>query len=148
MGFSIKPVLIILNYRDVGGGDTSFVSLIAVPLRLVESLLGNPAAVPDLRLFNVKMMALAGPVGGSPVAEGLDALGTMGVILMAVGVAILVALPYRRAVTGRMPAAYFLAIFSPALATVRNSMAPLVAQIALGVLLVWLTRRLAIDDSR
>ena len=147
MGFSIKPVLVIINYRELGGSDTGFVSLVAVPLRLMESILGTSGAGPDFRLFNVKMMTLAGPIGGSPVAEGLDALGFTGVILMAVALALLIAAPYRRAIAGQLPPAYFLAVFSPALATVRNSMAPLVVQIALGAAVVWFSRRLAVDDA-
>jgi len=146
MGFSIKPVLVILGYRELGGEDTNFVSLVAVPMRLLESLLGTATVGSDLRLFNVKIMSLSGPIGGSPVAEGLDALGAIGVILMALAVAVLIAVPYRRAVTGRLSPAYFLAVFSPVLATVRNSMAPLLVQIALGFVVVWLSRRLAADD--
>jgi len=138
LGFSLRPVTEVLRWNDGGLPHTWFVSFIAVPLRLLEKLLewhGGPPAV-DPRLFNVKVATLAGPIGGSPIAEGYDAAGLFGVVVVAAGLAWLicrVSSPGRR---GVVQDAAFPIVLLPLAIAVRNSFAPVVVQVAVGLAIV------------
>ena len=142
LGFSIRPTAEALRWANTGQEPTWFVSFVAVPLRLVESLTGwhGGPPTPDYRLFNVKVNDLVGAIGGSPVAEGYDAAGTVGVAVV-LGV---IGFVLSRVARGPFDTAVSLALFPvivlPLTIAVRNSFAPVIPQILLGLAVVFLAR--------
>ena len=133
MGFSLRPVVVVLGWDEPLRGGVTFV---AVPVRLLESFLGRHGGPPayDDRLFNVEIANRVGQIGGSPVAEAFYNFGTLGVVLfMAVLGAVLVRLE-------RRPDAVLGVVLLPLLIQVRNSFAPVPVQIGVGLLLVALSR--------
>lgn len=148
LGFSIRPTLEALRWEESGLAHTAFISFVAVPVRFAEALAGVPEPTTDLRLFNVKVAALSGPIGGSPVAEGYDAAGTLGVVLTMAAIAAVVALISRDPTRSPIGAAIFPVVFLPLTIAVRNSFAPVVVQIALGLAVVLVATRHRAPASR
>ncbi|TWP52410.1 O-antigen polysaccharide polymerase Wzy [Lentzea tibetensis] len=133
LGFSLRPTVVVLGWDEPGRGGAT---LVAVPLRVVESLTGWHGGPPahDTRLFNVEIADRVGQIGGSPVAEAYHNFGIVGVALF-LGVA--------GAVLGRLERCSGVVlgvVLLPVLIQVRNSFAPVPAQIAFGLLLVGIAR--------
>jgi hypothetical protein len=133
MGFSLRPVVVVLGWGEPPRGGVTFV---AVPVRFLESFLGWHGGPPvyDDRLFNIEIANRLGQIGGSPVAEAYHNFGTLGVVLFMAALGALLARLERRsdAVLG--------VVLLPLLIQVRNSFAPVPVQIGIGLLLVALTR--------
>ena len=139
MGFSLRPATVVLGWHSSGepfrGGET----LVAVPLRLIESLTGRHGALPtyDDRLFNVEIMERVGPIGGSPIAEGYHNFGMLGVVLFMAAVGFVLALVERAPRTPRSDARIGIVLL-PLLSQIRNSFAPVPVQLLFGFLLLGL----------
>lgn len=144
LGFSIRPTTEVLRWQDTDPSYSWFISLIAVPLRLIESLTGWHGGAPanDERLFNVKINNLVGPIGGSPIAEGYDAAGLFGVLLVMAAIAAALSFVTRRTCTTAIHLALFPVVALPLVISVRNSFAPVLPQMLLGLLTVFLATRL------
>jgi len=143
LGFSLRPTTDVLRWSDAGSPHSHFISFVAVPVRLIEKLTGwhgGPPAV-DTRLFNVKVNELAGPIGGSPVAEGYDAGGTAGVVAVMIGIALLLSWLWSRPRRCAFDLAVLPVVLLPVLVSVRNSFAPVLPQMALGLVIVYLAAR-------
>jgi hypothetical protein len=145
LGFSLRPTTEVLRWQDGGLEQTHFVSFFAVPIRLIEKFTGWHGGAPavDQRLFNVKINALAGPIGGSPVAEAYDAAGTFGVILVMVILAVVISRISRRAPRTALECAMFPVVLLPLVIAVRNSFAPVLPQMAIGIVVSALVARAA-----
>lgn len=139
LGASLYTVVVSLRWHAGGEEHDGFLSLLIVPLRLYERLLtplGAPPGDSDLRLFNVKINALEGPYGGSPVAEGYQALGLPGVVLTMAVIGALLGATCRLAYRSPAFLACAVVVLFPLFLNVRNSFAPLPFQLALGLLVV------------
>lgn len=90
MGYSIYPVVVVENWMESGDKPMNGVTLIAPLIRAAEGLFGTAAPVPDFRLFHVEIASRVGPIGGSPVAEGLRNGGVVFAILLLVGIGLIV----------------------------------------------------------
>lgn len=143
LGFSLRPTVEVLRWDGAGQPHSWFVSFVAVPIRLVERITGwhggNP--VIDERLFNVKVNQLAGPIGGSPVAEGYDAAGWIGVVVLMALIAVAICWVGRIQSERPRRLAMFPVVFLPLVIAVRNSFAPVLPQIVVASVLVWLAAR-------
>lgn len=132
MGYSLRPTVVVLEWHSQGeplrGGDT----FLAVPARTLQRLLGESPPAFDTRLFNVEILSRAGPIGGSPVAEGYHNFGLAGVIGVMALLGLLVAALTRKHPTPTSDA-FFGAIFVILLTDVRNSFAPVPLQVLLVV---------------
>lgn len=149
LGFSLRPTVEVLRWHDLGFPQTWFVSLVAVPIRLVERATnwrGGPPAVDD-RLFNVKVSELAGPIGGSPVAEGYDAAGLLGTVVVMAIIALVICVISRQNTRGAMQVAMFPVVLLPLLIAVRNSFTPVIVQVIIGGTLVLMTRKLSASQA-
>ncbi len=142
MGYSLRPTVVVLAWHAQGdplrGGDT----FLAAPARTLERLLGESPPVFDTRLFNVEILSRVGPIGGSPVAEGYHNFGLAGVVGVMALLGLLIATLTRRDRTP-MSDAFFGAILVILLTQIRNSFAPVPAQILLVVALLAVVRLLA-----
>jgi hypothetical protein len=79
MGHSLYPTVVVERWHDTGEPFAHGVTLVAVPIRLIERLTGwhgGPPA-PDYRLFNVEILNRVGPIGGSLIAEGYRNAGLL-----------------------------------------------------------------------
>lgn len=142
LGFSIRPTAEVLRWSSMGQDPTWFVSFFAVPIRLLESLTGwhgGPPS-PDLRLFNVKVNELVGAIGGSPVAEGYDAAGTFGVVVVLGAIGFVLARVARGPFDTAVRLGLFPVVVLPLTIAVRNSFAPVLPQILLGFALIFVAR--------
>lgn len=144
MGHSLRPTVVVLDWHAFGEPYRLGETLVALPLRVLEALTGWHGGPPNLdtRMFNVEVFTRVGPIGGSPVAEGYHNAGFFGVVLFlgVIGFALgcverLPSSPFGDAAAG--------AVLLPLLVGVRNSFAPVPAQIALGLSLVVLARAVA-----
>ncbi|HYQ63660.1 O-antigen polysaccharide polymerase Wzy [Actinophytocola sp.] len=144
MGCSLRPTAEVLDWHASGEPFRHGITLIAVPVRLVERLGGwhGGTAVLDDRLFNVEIMDRVGPVGGSPVAEGYHNGGLLGVVLLLGAIGLAVGWLERRPATllGHSTVGVLLL---PLLVQIRNSFAPVPAQLAVGVVLLLVVREVA-----
>jgi hypothetical protein len=84
---------------------------------------------------------LAGPIGGSPVAEGYDAAGLLGTVVMAT-IALVICVIGRQDKSGAMQVAMLPVVLLPLLIAMRNSFTPVIVQITGGGALVLLARQL------
>lgn len=143
LGFSLRPAVEVLRWEDSGLPYSWFVTFVAVPIRLVERITGWHGGRPalDERLFNVKVNTLVGPIGGSPVAEGYDAAGWVGVVVVMVLIALAICWISRSNAERTRRLSMFPVVFLPLVIAVRNSFAPVLAQIIVGSVLVWLAAR-------
>lgn len=137
MGYSLKPAVVVDEWMSSGTQPLHGVTLIAPLVRFVERFLGvrGPSDGIDDRLFNVEILYRAGPIGGSPVAEGLRNGGLWFVIGLMLVIGIGLALMDRLPATPLAGAATMV-VFLPLLIAVRNSLAPVLIQMALGVILL------------
>jgi hypothetical protein len=137
MGHSLRPSVVVVGWSAAGEPFRDGATLVVVPVRFVESLVGwhgGPPAYDD-RLFNVEIATRVGQIGGSPVAESFYNFGAVGVLLfMACCGAVLgwlegrVRTPWADAALG--------VVLLPLLMQVRNSFAPVPVQLALGLMFV------------
>lgn len=150
LGFSLRPTIEVLHWADAGQSPTWFISFVAVPLRLFEKLSDWNGGPPDLdeRLFNVKVNVLAGPIGGSPVAEAFDAAGVFGVFLVMVILAGAIAYCSRQVRTRAVHYALFPVVLLPLLIAVRNGFAPVLPQIIVGAIVVFVLGRTRESSER
>jgi hypothetical protein len=144
MGYSLRPATVVLGWHSSGEPFRAGETLVAVPLRFIETLTGWHGGEPhyDDRLFNVEIMARVGPIGGSPIAESYHNFGTPGVILFMATIGLVLAWLDRAPRTPRCDARLGLVLL-PLLLQVRNSFAPLPLQLALGLLTLWVIYHLA-----
>lgn len=145
LGFSLRPAVEVLRWQDMGLPHSWFISFVAVPVRLVERVTGWHGGPPtiDNRLFNVKVLELAGPIGGSPVAEGYDAAGVLGAGVIMATIAIVICLISRHFTRSATHMAMFPVVMLPLLIAVRNSFTPVLVQITVGGALLLLIRKLS-----
>lgn len=82
MGYSIRPVLLVLDYLSAGGEQVGIATYLNPVARLigVDSLAGVPGAADDFAAFNSFVVATAGNIGGSVVAEAFRAGGYFALI--------------------------------------------------------------------
>jgi len=88
------------------------------------------------------VLSRVGPIGGSPVAEGYHNLGMAGVVAVMAAIGLAVALVDRRPVTPFGHATVGVVLL-PLLTEVRNSAAPLLIHIAIGLSILAVARALA-----
>jgi len=139
MGYSLRPTVVVLDWHSSGEPYRHGATLVAVPVRFLEAMTGwhgGPPAFDD-RLFNVEILHRIGPIGGSPVAEAYHNAGVAGVVLFMAAVGLVLgrlerrpANPFSNAMVG--------IVLLPPLIQVRNSFAPVPAQLAIGLLLLCL----------
>lgn len=141
MGYSLRPTAVVLGWHSVGEPFRDGMTLLAVPVRFLESLTGLHGGSPayDDRLFNVEIGERAGPIGGSPIAEGYHNFGVLGVVLVMLAIGLVIGrlerlprAPWGTALVGL--------VLLPLLVQVRNSFGPVPVQLALGLLLLCLVR--------
>jgi hypothetical protein len=144
MGYSLRPTIVVLDWHAYGEPFRHGITLIAVPVRLVERLGGRHGGppVPDDRLFNVEIMDRVGPVGGSPVAEGYHNAGLLGVLLLLGAIGLAIGWLERRPATLAGHATVGVLLL-PLLVQIRNSFAPVPVQFAVGVALLLVVREVA-----
>lgn len=134
MGYSLYPVVVVQEWLEGGLEYRYGVSFVAPILRFIEASTGaNPGpAATDYRIFNVEVLSLVGPIGGSPVAEALRNGGMLGVCVL------MVALGFAVGWVDRLPAtpnggAITVVVLLPLMIAIRNSFAPVLVQIAIGL---------------
>lgn len=139
MGYSLRPTAVVLDWHSAGEPLRDGATLVAVPLRFLESLTGRHGGSPayDDRLFNVEIGQRVGPMGGSPIAEGYHNFGTLGVVLLMLAIGLVIGRLERLPRTPRGIALTGVVLL-PLLMQVRNSFAPVPVQLVLGLLLLWL----------
>ena len=142
LGSSLRPTVVVLGWHDRGEPFRHGATLLVVPIRAVEKLLGHPPPAFDDRLFNAEILARVGPIGASPVAEAYHNFGTAGVVGFMAFLGVLMGLLTR---IDRTPAndALLGALLVVFLIQVRNSFAPVPLQIVLIVGLLGLARVVA-----
>lgn len=141
MGYSLRPVIAVTRWMSTGTSPEHGITLVAVPIRYWERyVLGMQLPNPDYRIFNVEVLHRAGPIGGSPVAEGLRNGGPIFAICMLflIGYSIsrIDQLPMTRFATG-----VGAIVFLPLLIDVRNSFAPVPTELFIGLTLAFLVWR-------
>ena len=143
MGYSLYPVVVVQRWLDGGFEYRNGVTFIAPIIRFFEGLAGaDPGqAQADLRIFNVEIFVRAGPIGGSPVAEALRNGGLLGVCILMIVIGFVVGR------IDRLPAsadggAITVVVLLPLLIAVRNSFAPVLVQIGIGVGMLVIARLL------
>ena len=144
MGYSLRPSVVVLGWHAAEEPFRHGVTFAAVPLRFVEAVTGLHGGPPvyDDRLFNVEILHRVGPIGGSPLAEAYHNAGIAGIVLFMVAAGVVLGRleqrplsPSGNALTG--------IVLLPLLIQTRNSFAPVPAQIAVGLLLLWLVRMIS-----
>ncbi|MFB6867875.1 O-antigen polysaccharide polymerase Wzy [Agromyces sp. NPDC056389] len=149
MGYSLYPVVVVQHWLDSGVEVRGGVTFVAPIVRFAEGLLGMDTVpgASDLRIFNVEMLTLQGPIGGSPVAEGLRNGGILGVCLL-MGL-----LGWVIGRVDRLPAtadggALTAVVFLPLIIAVRNSFAPVLVQLAIGFIMLFVARMIGRNHPR
>jgi hypothetical protein len=144
MGYSLRPSVVVLGWHAQGEPPRGGVTLVAVVVRLIERLTGwhgGPPALDD-RLFNQEILTRAGPIGGSPIAEGFHNFGLIGVVAVMMVIGVVIGLLARRPV-GLYPDALLGMVLVPLFVEIRNSFAVVIPQVALGLALLLVIRVLA-----
>lgn len=137
MGYSILPVAVVQSWMDGGLPPRNGASLFAVPIGFFESLLGTGGGSGSgSRLLNVEIFERYGPIGGSPIAEGLRNGGLPFVVLLMAVIGGLLWLASRSG--GTRASLWGVVILLPLLIETRNSFAPVPVQWALGAVIVLL----------
>lgn len=140
LGQSFYPILVVQGWMDGGLEPAHGATIFASIFRVLETIEGSvPSATSDPRLLNVETLQMAGPIGSSPVAEGLRNGGIPGVVLFLLAIGLLVGYISRRTETA-WEAARLGVVLAPVLGSVRNAFAPVPIQIALGLGLIALAR--------
>lgn len=148
MGYSLRPTVVVLDWQARGEPLRYGETLLIVPIRAMEKLLGGGAPAFDMRIFNTELLARVGPIGASPVAEAQHNFGTAGVVA---GLALLGVLIGLLSGTVRTPwtDALLGALLVVLLINVRNSFAPVPLQVVLIVGMLGTARILArANDQR
>jgi hypothetical protein len=135
MGFSLRPTVVVLQWHADGDPFRHGATLAAVPLRTLERLAGDPVPVEDRRLFNVEILARAGPIGGSPVAEGYHNFGTAGVVGVMGVIGLLIGALDRRRLSAANDAVLGVVLL-PLFTSVRNVLGAVPAQVFVGMTLL------------
>lgn len=144
MGYSLRPSVVVLGWAAQGEPPRGGITFVAVVIRALERLTGwhgGPPAVDD-RLFNQEIISRAGPIGGSPIAEGYHNFGLIGVVVIMLAIGVVIALLARRPV-GLYSDALLGVVLVPVFVEIRNSFAVVIPQIALGLTLLAVIRVLA-----
>ncbi|WP_160148892.1 O-antigen polysaccharide polymerase Wzy [Amycolatopsis alkalitolerans] len=143
MGYSLHPSVVVLGWHSAGEPFLHGATLIAVPVRFIEALTGWHGGAPahDPRLFNVEIADRAGPIGGSPVAEGYHNGGLLGVVLLLTAIGLVLGLLERRPRTP-LGDAFAGIMLLPLLIQTRNSFAPVPVQVGIGLLALGLVHAL------
>lgn len=143
MGYSLYPVVVVQQWLEGGLEYRHGATFIAPILRFLEPFFGTDPgpATDDLRIFNVEVLLRQGPIGGSPVAEGLRNGGIVGACLL------MFTIGYVIGRIDRLPAtadagAVTVVVFLPLIIAIRNSFAPVLVQIAIGVIMLITARAL------
>lgn len=143
MGYSLYPVVVVQEWLAGGLDYRHGVTFVAPIVRFIEAATGaDPGrAESDLRIFNVEILTGEGPIGGSPVAEGLRNGGMLGVCLL------MLVIGYVIARIDRLPAtadggAITVIVFLPLIIATRNSFAPMLVQIFIGIAMLFAARLL------
>lgn len=138
MGYSIYPVVQVERWMSSGVEPMNGVTFIAPVVRTIERWLGftSPPGAEDFRLFNVEIFARVGPIGGSPIAEGYRNFGVVGVIL------VMLILGYVLSKVDGLPStpaggALAAVLMLPLITAVRNSFAPVLPQVLIGAIVVF-----------
>ncbi|WP_158296480.1 O-antigen polysaccharide polymerase Wzy [Nocardioides albidus] len=143
MGYSLYPVVAVGRWLERGESERYGATLFAVPARFLTRVSGGavPPAEGDDRLFNVLVMRREGPIGGSPIAEGLLNGGLLGIVLLmfVIGAAI----AWADLQESRAGVLAGLAVFLPLIFETRNSFAPVPAQVCLGLVMLIAARLLS-----
>lgn len=139
MGYSLYPVVVVERWMAYGDSERHGITLVAPFVRALEGFLGmaSPPATSDSRLFNVEIMTRVGPIGGSPVAEGLRNGGILGMALLMLAIGIVLGYLDRLPNTA-VNNAYVVVLLLPLLIQIRNSFAPVLVQWALGLAVIML----------
>jgi glycosyltransferase involved in cell wall biosynthesis len=152
MGSSLRPTVVVLGWHAKGEPFRMGATFIAVPLRVIERWTGWHGGPPanDERLFQNELLLRAGPIGGSPVAEGYHNFGTLGVIALLALIGGVVggldarpSAPLADALTG--------VVLIPLLTQVRNGAGALLPQIGIGlaaVAIAWVAQRVLVSTPR
>jgi hypothetical protein len=140
MGGSLYPTTLAQSWHSANEPFRQGITLIAVPVRVIEGLTGWHGGVPlhDDRIFNVEIAERAGPYGGSPIAEGYHNAGALGVVLLMMLIG--AACGYVWHLCEQRGSGAYLVLFVPFLFGVRNSFAPIPVQVALALMLLWWLR--------
>ncbi|MHC6222070.1 O-antigen polymerase [Arthrobacter sp. MMS24-S77] len=139
MGYTLYPVVVVQEWLGRGIGYQHGQTLVAPLLRQFESLFlgGTIPATSDSRLFNVEVLQLVGPIGGSPVAEAMRNGGPVFLVvmmtLMGFIISLLDGMPSRP-----LGGALTVVILLPLMIQVRNSFAPVPVQMLIGLVFIFL----------
>lgn len=143
MGYSLYPVVVVQEWLAGGLDARHGVTFVAPIIRFIEAATGaDPGpAESDLRIFNVEILTNEGPIGGSPVAEGLRNGGLLGVCVLMLVIGFVIAR------IDRLPAtadggAITVVVFLPLIIATRNSFAPLLVQVLIGIAMLLAARLL------
>lgn len=109
-------------------------SFIVVPLRFLESAFfgGVPTADSDYRFMNHEIFAIFGPIGGSPIAEGVRNGGLAGVFIVMLLTGIVVAWVDSSSSSPFATCAQ-ITVFYAVLIAVRNAAAPIIVFSGVGI---------------
>lgn len=145
MGYSLRPTVAVLGWHSAGEPYRHGITYVAVPIRFIETVTGWHGGPPsyDDRLFNVEILRRVGPIGGSPIAEAYHNGGAVCVVLFMAIIGAAIGALERRARTPVNDALLGLVLL-PLLIETRNSFAPVPAQVAVGLALlyvVWVVPR-------
>lgn len=138
MGYTLYPVVVVHNMMARNLEYMHGQTLVAPVLRQFEALF-HGVAIPaddDIRLFNVEVLRVAGPIGGSPVAESYRNGGPLFVILLMLVIGIVVA-RLDRLTSTPVNDALLVVVFLPLIIQVRNSFAPVPVQMVIGAIFVF-----------
>lgn len=137
MGYSLYPVVVVERWMAAGEASRHGVTLIAPFVRAFEEVFGRepPPGASDSRLFNVEIFTRVGPIGGSPVAEGLRNGGFLGMVILMLAIGFLIGTMDRLPNT-TVNNAYVVILLLPLLIQIRNSFAPVLVQWTLGLFLI------------
>jgi O-antigen polysaccharide polymerase Wzy len=141
MGHSLRPVVVVLSWHANGEPYRGGITLVAVFIRLIERLTGWHGGPPafDNRLFNEEILIRVGAIGGSPVAEGYHNFGLAGVIGVMSVTAVAIGLIERAPSTLYVDATLGV-VLVPLFTQIRNSSAPVLTHIGIGLVIVTLVR--------
>ncbi|HJQ44878.1 MAG TPA: O-antigen polysaccharide polymerase Wzy [Amycolatopsis sp.] len=134
MGYSLRPTVVVYGWHAFGEPFLHGMSLIAVPVRVLEGLTGWHGGPPahDTRLFNVEISDRVGPIGGSPVAEGYHNAGLAGVLVLMIAIGLVLGWLERRRGTALGDGLAGIVLL-PLLIQIRNSFAPVPIQLGIGL---------------
>lgn len=148
MGYSIRPVVVVREWMAAGLDPQYGITLVAPVIRVFERLTGTAPANSDVdfRLFNVEVFTRVGPIGGSPVAEGLRNGGVIFAVLLLFALGMVFGAIDNLPHTPIASAAVVL-ILTPLLINARNSFAPVAAQWLIAAIVLFFALRVTAKQS-